>query len=204
MASKMAQRVVRAFQVYGMANLRSDETGIDGVVIWVSTGWVAGKRLKHGPRIKVYKGRKATGSTFMASVSCSPKPEVKEGALPSKVFKQVSRFIVKNLDTLKLHWDAEIDSTEATSAIKKLRHGPRVKVTDLKTGALLASVSISDPPVIKVGSLKGRMRKKVFAFIALNQEVLLRHWRSETSSKQALNSLKPVPQKTDSRKIIRK
>lgn len=121
MAKPTAERVILAFQVFGMSNLRSDETGIQGVVIWISTGWVAGKRLKHGPRIKVYRGKKANQSTYMASVSCEAVPRVVDGTLKPALERLVSAFVVKNLDTLLRHWDLDIDSTEAVGAIKKLR-----------------------------------------------------------------------------------
>jgi hypothetical protein len=79
---------------------------------------------------------------------------------------------------------------------KKLPHGPRIKVNDLKTDKLIAIVTVEDNPVVKVGELKGKLKKLILAYIKLNRQVLDDHWEGKTSSKQAVNAIKPVPSKS--------
>lgn len=77
-----------------------------------------------------------------------------------------------------------------------LQHGPSLKVvlgTKVTTESLRNSVpvTIEDTPRV-LGTLPGKVRSQVVAFIRLNQDVLLRHWRGELNSKQTLNQLRPI------------
>lgn len=78
-----------------------------------------------------------------------------------------------------------------------VQHGPRLKVvlgTKVTTESLRASVTVTieDAPRVLGGTLPGKVRGQVVAFIQRNQDVLLRHWRGELNSKQALNQLRPI------------
>jgi hypothetical protein len=68
--------------VFDMANLTFDETGITGI-IYISTALGA-----HGPRIKYFQKAGKTQPSF--SVSISENPRVLASSLPDRVVNQVS------------------------------------------------------------------------------------------------------------------
>ena len=80
---------------------------------------------------------------------------------------------------------------------KDLQHGPRLKVV---LGAKVTAESLRGSVSVKItdflrrlgGALPGKVKRQVVAFIRLNQDVLLRHWRGELGSKQTLNLLQPM------------
>jgi len=77
-----------------------------------------------------------------------------------------------------------IDSGEAAGA--RLQHGPRVKVmlgNKVTQDGLedAVSVRLTTPPEV-LGNLPGDIKKQVTRFVALNHEVLLRHWMGEIDS----------------------
>jgi hypothetical protein len=77
-----------------------------------------------------------------------------------------------------------------------LQHGPRLKVvlgTKVTAESLRVSVSVTieDAPRV-LGTLPGKVRGQVLAFIRQNQDVLLRHWRGELNSRQTLNLLRSI------------
>jgi hypothetical protein len=94
--------------------------------------------------------------------------------------------------------DAVLWISPGESDGKDLAHGPRLKVvlgTKITAESLRDSVSVTieaTPRVIGSRTLPGKVKRQVEAFIHLNQDVLLRHWRGELGSKQTLNLLQPI------------
>ena len=113
---KLREMDVGQTAIYGMANLRPDDTGLP-MVIWVSEKGGA----KHGPRIKVSKkmGDKIDpGNTLTVTV-----PEAKQigGTLPPKVFQQVKAFIILNGAVILQYWEQKISTKEMLDALKKVK-----------------------------------------------------------------------------------
>jgi hypothetical protein len=73
---------------------------------------------------------------------------------------------------------------------KKLKYGPRLKVT-LHGSSTSVSVTITQPPRI-LGKLPKKVEKDVFAFIALNYDLLMDFWNDKMGSKAFLNQIKSI------------
>jgi len=118
-AAKYLQK--HGFLVEAMSNLRSNRTGVDGAVIWISAGEFAGSSSPHGPRIKVVLGDKITteGLKDAVSVTIEDSPRVL-GTLPGKIKKQAIRFVKTNSEALLRHWKWEIDSAEVIALLKRV------------------------------------------------------------------------------------
>ena len=111
----------KSFLLEAMSNLRPKNTGVEGVVIWISAGEFAGTEAQHGPRIKVVLGDKATSDGLKKAVSVRlTKPPVVLGKLPGKVQKQVLEFVAKNLDVLLRHWAGDLDSKDTIDLLKRV------------------------------------------------------------------------------------
>lgn len=119
LAKKVADRY--AFNKLAMANLLSDRTGIKDAVIWVSTGEAYGTAIKHGPRIKVFQGTKATqeAQKNAVAVKLTTPPQV-VGTLPGKLKKQVFEFIELNRETLLSFWNGEISDQTMKAQIQRI------------------------------------------------------------------------------------
>lgn len=111
------------FDMWAMSSLRSKATGIEGVIIWVSTGEFAGADLQHGPRVKVVLGDKVSKEKMLkesVTIKISESPEVLDGDLPGKVKKQVIGFVKKNREVLLQYWNEEIDTQELIELLEKV------------------------------------------------------------------------------------
>jgi hypothetical protein len=76
------------------------------------------------------------------------------------------------------------------------KHGPRIKVVlgeKLTTEGLreAASVRLTDPPQV-MGILPVKIKKKVLHFVNRNQDVLLRYWNTELSTREMLDLIERV------------
>lgn len=109
-----AKTVLARFSLMAMSNLRSNRTGVEGAVVWCSSGEFEGKSLPHGPRLKVVLGSKVTheGLVSACSVTLELHPRVIGGKLPAKTKRQTKEFIVRNLDTLLGYWTGELDTAD--------------------------------------------------------------------------------------------
>ena len=79
---------------------------------------------------------------------------------------------------------------------KKSPHGPRIKVAvgmKVTTDSLRDSVSVTltTPPKV-LGSLPTKVKEQAVAFVLLNMEVLLQHWRGELDSEEVMQKVKSV------------
>lgn len=108
-----AQQVTARFQLEAMANLRPNKTGVEGAIVWVSSGEFSGADSQHGPRVKIVPGTKITreGLNEAASIRLTNPPQV-IGSLPGKIKQQAVKFVQNNLKVLLLYWNLEIDTQE--------------------------------------------------------------------------------------------
>jgi len=116
-----SEKVAARFNLFAMANLRPQDSGVEGAIIWVSAGEFSGVDIQHGPRIKVVVGNKLTteGLKDSVPVRIATPPEVL-GALPGNIKKQVIQFVNKNREILLQHWRGEISSREVLDRIEKI------------------------------------------------------------------------------------
>jgi len=87
--------------LFEMANLRQNQTGIAGT-IYIST-----QQASHGPRVKYYVNRPGAGVPYF-SVSIEPTPAIVENSLPqnivSRMSPQVIEWVKLNHDKLRNFW----------------------------------------------------------------------------------------------------
>ena len=116
-----AQKVASRFSLFAMSNLRSTDTGVEGTIIWVSSGEFAGKDIQHGPRIKVVLGNKITDENLDESATVTiATPPVVIGTLPGAIRKQVIAFVTRNKDVLLQHWNKVISTREMLDQLQKV------------------------------------------------------------------------------------
>jgi len=103
------------FEVYSMANLRPEQTGLPMVI------WVSGKSGKHGPRIKVSKKQ---GLRFdpedTITVTVEEEPKQIGGDLSKNKFEKVKEFINKNMIILLKYWNYKIATVDFFNGIEKV------------------------------------------------------------------------------------
>jgi len=120
-AETQAKRVMARFMREAMANLRPEDTGIEGVIIWVSSGEYSGTALQHGPRIKVMQGTKLNKGAVenAVTVRLTDPPEVL-GKLPTRGKKKVLAFVTLNREVLIQYWKFEIGTLELGRLLQKV------------------------------------------------------------------------------------
>lgn len=116
-----AQRIVARFHRESMANLRPEETGIKGAILWISSGEFSGTKIKHGPRLKVMEGTKLTADVLKKAVTVklTDPPEI-IGSLSGKLKTQVIKFVTENHDTLISYWRFEINISTLLKQLKRV------------------------------------------------------------------------------------
>lgn len=122
-SKKVAERYLEKeadWDVYAMSNLRPGDTGVEGAVVWISTGTTEGKKLPHGPRVKVSLGATASSSKGSASVSVESSPKVVAGTLPTKIKKGVFEWVVLNQTALERYWNDEISTTQVLPLLRRI------------------------------------------------------------------------------------
>jgi len=94
-----------------LSNLVSTDTGIKGVVLWVSAGEFEDKEWKLGARLKVVLGSKITaeGLKNSTTVTLTDPPKV-IGELPTKIEKKVIDFVAANRSILLRYWKNKIST----------------------------------------------------------------------------------------------
>jgi len=121
---KVAERYIEKeakWDAFAMSNLRSRTTGIQGAVIWISTGTSSGgKKLQHGPRVKVTLGETASVSKGSASVSVGTNPRVLAGTLPAKIEKDVLAWVRLNQNALTRYWNDELETAEVLPLLHQI------------------------------------------------------------------------------------
>jgi hypothetical protein len=122
--SSPADRVAARFNEdvgFLSSTLRSEDTGVDGAVIWFFAGEFSRKEWQLGPRVQIALGRKFTldGLADSVSVTMTSPPEVL-GTLPAEVAALVVAFIERNRDALLQHWRGEIDTADAIERLERV------------------------------------------------------------------------------------
>jgi len=109
-------------QLWEMANFRPKSTGLS-VNIYISTGEVEGKKMKHGPRIKVsrtYSENFTPFDSFSITISSNPSIEGDIGEIKQKDMKKIFSFIKQNKETLLAYWDGDLDTADLIYSIEKV------------------------------------------------------------------------------------
>ena len=115
--SELEEMKVGETEMWGMANLTPNETGLP-MVVWVSEKGGA----KHGPRIKVSTelGAKIDpGSTVTVTIEDNPR-KIGSARLAAKHLTQVAEFIRKNSKVLIQYWERKISTKDMMDKIEKL------------------------------------------------------------------------------------
>jgi hypothetical protein len=107
--------------LFEMANVRPNESGLP-VVIYISTGYVEGKLLNHGPRIKVsnsYSHKFDVRNTFVVTISEYP---VVKGTcnIKDEDLDLVKQFIIKNKDILEAYWEDDISTLDMLHGLQRV------------------------------------------------------------------------------------
>lgn len=98
---------------FDMANLRPERTGLPFVVFISQKGGA-----RHDVRIKLARAAKVRPSE-MLTVAVRPAPRLIRGAMNSREFDLVRRWVELNRDVLVDYWDGVIEYTEdALNAIR--------------------------------------------------------------------------------------
>lgn len=120
--SQFLSKVEAHVAVIAMSNLRPEDTGIPGVVIWVSAGEFEGKKGQHGPRVKVILGGgKVTQESLAAAPSVTiADGKVVRGKLTGKVLKQVRDFLELNREVLLQYWNQDIGTIAMGNGIREI------------------------------------------------------------------------------------
>ena len=109
--------------LFEMANFRSKSTGLP-MNIYVSTGEVEGKKMKHGPRIKVsktYSNNFTPFDTFSLTIAKEPEVIGDVGEIEAKDIQKAKQFILLNFETLLAYWDGEYDTSDLIGNISKVK-----------------------------------------------------------------------------------
>jgi hypothetical protein len=107
--------------LWEMANITSDSTGIDSVVIWASQVQDGAKR--HGPRVKV-SARKTNklipDDLFVLTIQDIPQIVAGESYLPSETLEDVMTWVSNNKDALLRYWRGETSTKDFLNTIQKI------------------------------------------------------------------------------------
>lgn len=121
MSDSLSKKVAERFLLEAMSNLTEEDTGIEGVVIWVSAGEFGGVDLQHVPRVKVVLGTKIRSEGLDKAVTCTlTDPPRVLGALPGKSQKQVLAFLRKNRPVLRRYWNNEVSTREMLDLVESV------------------------------------------------------------------------------------
>ena len=118
--SKASKLIERLEPLWEMADLDSRDTGIQGIVIYVSPA-----QHSSGPRIKVGKNSGAMRShrnSFSMTISDNPKiiAGSPDGITNSKNIELIKIWIKKNKDILLKYWKKEIFTRDLFNEIKSV------------------------------------------------------------------------------------
>lgn len=106
-----------AIDLYEMANLGPNTTGIQDIVIWVNGGV---DKLQHGPRIKVVKGSKWR-SDQSSTIPLTGVPRVIGNApITQDDFALIVKWIDLNRDLLIRYGNNEMDTAEFIQQLRRV------------------------------------------------------------------------------------
>jgi hypothetical protein len=108
--------------LWEQANFRPKSTGLE-MNIFISSGYVEGKMLKHSPRLKVsknYNDKFDAYNTFTVTISDHPEV-IGLNDISRKDINSLKEFIKLNKETLLQYWNLEIDTMEMTQQLQKVK-----------------------------------------------------------------------------------
>lgn len=160
------ERLAR-IRLEAMSNLRSRDTGVEGVVIWISAGEFFDAESQHGPRIKVMLGERLTadGIQDAASVRLTDPPEVL-GTLPAEIERRVIEFVRTNREVLLRHWNGELSTRETLDQVRAVEQTvddpdsivnrvlARYQAGTVRVGAARATLVVDEDVECLVSALK--------------------------------------------------
>jgi hypothetical protein len=111
-----SQTLVTAMAV----KVTSDMSGIEGVVMWASEGEYAGRRLVHGPRVKVSNIKNRFDPTNNFSLDFTGKLVAGRIELTPKEIHQCREWIAKNHDLLLSYWHEDVTAQAFYQHVKKV------------------------------------------------------------------------------------
>lgn len=104
--------------LFEMSNLTVDETGIEGLVVWVNGG---GDKLRHGPRIKVSKGLR-WDKQHNATIPMTGTPRVIGNVqLSQDQFSQLVQWMLINKPVLLAYHNNQLSTAQMLKQIQPLR-----------------------------------------------------------------------------------
>lgn len=103
--------------LYEMANLSSQETGIKGIIVWVNGGV---DKLQHGPRIKVVKGNKYRNH-MSSTIPLTGVPKALGNAnLSQDDFANIVTWMNLNRELLLAYGNDELSTMQFLTQLKKI------------------------------------------------------------------------------------
>ena len=92
---------------------RTESTGVDGAVIWLSADEPSNAGRPQGPRVWVALGAEISLEALKQAASISlTEPPIVQGELPSTVQDQAIAFVRRNRRVLLRYWKGSIDTPE--------------------------------------------------------------------------------------------
>jgi len=106
-----------AISLWEMANLSSQATGIDNIIVWVNGG---GDKLQHGPRIKVYKGNKVRNDQG-STIPLTGQPRIIGKAdINQEEFSQIVKWMQLNHETLIAYSQDQLTTDQLFAKLQKI------------------------------------------------------------------------------------
>lgn len=103
--------------LFEMSNLHPEDTGLENLVVWISAG---GDKLKHGPRIKVVRGKKWRND-LASTVPLTGIPRIiGKAELTQDEFAELMKWININRDVILLYWNDRISTAKMINNIEKI------------------------------------------------------------------------------------
>jgi len=100
--------------LFEMSNVLTKYTGLSTSI------WISAKRGNHGARIKIYKERNGSGSSFYVTISDEPKV-IGNSFLKSKELIKIKKFVLLNKEILLKFWELKIeDPVEVITNLEKV------------------------------------------------------------------------------------
>lgn len=93
--------------LWEMANLYPNVTGINGIVVYVSSG----KGLRHGPRIKVALGDKWSKDNVTIPLTGMPRV-IGKANITQDQFADILQWIRQNRKLILQYWDGDLNDTK--------------------------------------------------------------------------------------------
>lgn len=103
--------------LWEMANLSSQATGINNIIVWVNGG---GDKLKHGPRIKVYRGTKVQdGQSSTIPLTGTPRV-IGKANINQEEFSQIVKWMMLNHDALIEYSNNQLTTDQLFAKLQKI------------------------------------------------------------------------------------